>query len=90
MAVYAVAALGALALWLVAPRLLPEAPVAAEPTAQGTSVNISALDGVDRDLAAWSQLLADPRLEQLQPASQLQPGRPGNFSPFVREVAPAQ
>ncbi len=91
LAVYAVAALGALGLWLVAPRLLPEATSpAASSTNPAVTVNVSALDAVDRDLAAWGKLLADPRLEQLQPASQLQPGQPGNLSPFIREVAPAQ
>lgn len=88
-AMYGVAALGALALWLLAPRLLPQAPVAPEAT-PSSAVNIAALDSVDRDLQAWGQLLADPRLDQLQPPAQLQPGRAGNGSPFVREVAPAQ
>lgn len=88
-AMYGVAAIGALALWLLAPRLLPQAPVAPG-AVPGTAVNIAALDSVDRDLQAWAQLLADPRLDQLQPPIQLQPGRAGNVSPFVREVEPAQ
>jgi hypothetical protein len=89
LALYGVAALGALALWLLAPSLLPKAST---PAPVGTSpiVDVTALDAIDNDLGAWSKLLADPRLEELQQTSQLQPGQPGNPSPFVREVAPAQ
>lgn len=78
----------AVAVWLLGPQLLPQ-PEQAAPAASPVRVDVGALDAIDRDLQSWSQLLADPRLEQLQPASQLQPARPGNVSPFVRQVAPA-
>ncbi len=89
LALYGVAALGALALWLLAPGLLPKESTLTIPETPAI-VDITALDAIDSDLGAWSKLLADPRLDELQPASQLQPGQPGNPSPFVREVAPAQ
>jgi hypothetical protein len=88
LAIYATAALVAVALWLVPSWLSkPEQP---DTTAAAgiPGVNAAALDTLSSDLKAWRQLLSDPRLDQLQAPAELRPGQPGNPSPFVREVAP--